>query len=240
MSVPARERLRGLPRATLEALRAELGPRFVNEQQRAFFDSQAPEVLYSGAYRAGKSRIGCEKAFYLAREFPCIPIGIFRKTAASLAASTERTLLQDVVPRPAIAQHNLTERWYQLHNGSRIWLFGLDRDPITGQPSKVGSVELGWAFIDEAAECSEEDWAMVKGRLSWPGIPYHQITAATNPASPQHWLKQRFTPSTEDRVYLHASTFDNPALPADYLEQARRASDNYLTKRNIYGEWVGA
>ena len=102
----AAERLRTLPRPVLEALRAELGPRFINEQQRTFFDSQAPEVLYSGAFRAGKSRIGCEKAYWLAKTYPGIPVGIFRKTAASLYASTERTLLIDVVPREAIARSN--------------------------------------------------------------------------------------------------------------------------------------
>jgi len=87
-------------------------------------------------------------------------------------------------------------------------------------------VELGWAFVDEAAECSMSDWVMVKGRLSWPGIPYHQLTAATNPAGPGHWLKARFTPPSDSRVYLHASTFDNPTLqhfagpvaPAMHLE----------------------
>jgi predicted phage terminase large subunit-like protein len=227
-----------LPRPVLEAIRAEHGPMFVNEQQRAFFESRAPEVLYSGAFRAGKSRIGCEKAYDLAKRYPGIPIGIFRKTANSLAASTERTLLHDVIPSSAIARSNRTERWYELANGSRIWLFGLDPDPITGLPSKVGSVELGWAFIDEAAECSEADWTMVKGRLSWPGIPWHQIAAATNPARPTHWLKVRFTPSTEDRVYLHATTFDNRALPADYIDQARKMDGGYAKSRYIMGEWV--
>ncbi len=217
-----------------------LGPTFVNEQQRRFMRSEAPEVLYSGAFRAGKSRIGCEKAYQLAQRYPGIPIGIFRKTAASLAASTERTLLHDVIPRSAIVRSNRTERWYELANGSRIWLFGLDPDPITGLPSKVGSVELGFAFIDEAAECSEADWIMVKGRLSWPGIAWHQIAAATNPASPKHWLKQRFTPSTDDRVYLHASTFDNPSLPADYLAEASSAIGDYFKRRYIMGEWIGA
>lgn len=240
MTAQAMERLRALPRPVLEAIRAELGPRFVNPQQRAFFESEAPEVLYSGAFRAGKSRIGCEKAYAVALAYPGIPIGVFRKTAASLAASTERTLLHDVVPRGAIARSNRTERWYELANGSRIWLFGLDPDPITGLPSKVGSVELGWAFLDEAAECSEADWVMVKGRLSWPGIPYHQIAAATNPASPRHWLKLRFTPGTADRVYLHASTFDNPSLPADYLEAAAGSADDHFRRRYIMGEWTGA
>ena len=232
--------LENAPLPILRALRAELGPAFVNDQQRVFMRSQAPEVLYSGAFRAGKSRIGCEKAYALAKRYPGIPIGIFRKTAASLAASTERTLLHDVIPRAEIVKSNRTERWYELANGSRIWLFGLDPDPITGLPSKVGSVELGWAFVDEAAECAEADWVMVKGRLSWPGIGYHQIAAATNPASPKHWLKQRFTPATADRVYLHASTFDNPALPADYLADAQSGTLDYFKRRYIMGEWVGA
>ncbi len=234
------ETLRQLPRPILRAIRAELGPSFINGQQEAFYDCEAPEVLYSGAFRAGKSRIGCEKAYWIAQKYPGIPIGIFRKTAASLAASTERTLLHDVIPRHEIARSNRTERWYELSNGSRIWLFGLDPDPITGLPSKVGSVELGWAFIDEAAECAEADWIMVKGRLSWPGIDYHQIAAATNPASPKHWLKLRFTPPSENHVYLHASTFDNPSLPSDYTADARAAADDYFKRRYILGEWVGA
>lgn len=229
-----------LPRPVRDVIRAELGPYFVNDQQRAFFDSTSPEVLYSGAFRAGKSRIGCEKAYWLAKEYPGIPIGIFRKTAASLAASTERTLLHDVIPRAEIVKSNRTQRWYELANGSRIWFFGLDPDSITGLPSAVGSVELGWAFIDEAAECIESDWIMVKGRLSWPGIGYHQIAAATNPASPTHWLKRRFTPPTEERVYLHARTFDNPLLPADYIAEARSMGEGYFRQRYIEGQWIAA
>ena len=236
----AADRLRSLPRPVLEALRAELGPRFVNEQQRVFFDSQAPEVLYSGAFRAGKSRIGCEKAWYLARRYPGIPIGIFRKTKVSLEASTQWTLFHDVIPSSAIVRHNDTLRRYDLANGSIIRLFGLDADARTGIASSVGSVELGWAFCDEAAEMTEEDWTSVKGRLSWPGIPYHQIAAATNPAGPAHWLKRRFTPPGPTRVYLHASMFDNPTLPADYLAEHAAAPDDFRKRRYTYGEWVGA
>ena len=227
-----------LPLGVLKHVRAELGPRFVNDQQRVVFESEAPEVLYSGAFRAGKSRIGCEKGYWLARKYPGIPIGIFRKVHASLPASTERTLLVDVIPRSAIRASNASQ-WYELHNGSRIWLFGLDPDPITKMP-KVGSVELGWAFVDEAAELNEADWGMVKGRLSWPGIPYHQVLGATNPANPQHWLKARFTPPSETRVYVHASTFDNPALAADYLAEAAASPDDYFHSRYHLGEWVAA
>lgn len=215
-------------------------PAFINEQQRTFFESTSPEVLYSGAYRAGKSRIGCEKAWWLARKYPGIPIGIFRKIAADLEASTQWTLFHDVIPADAVVRGNDTLRRYDLANGSIIRLFGLDVNLTTGVASKVGSVELGWAFVDEAAELTEDDWGMVKGRLSWPGIPYHQITAATNPAGPKHWLKRRFTPPGPTRVYLHASTFDNPTLPSDYVAEAAAAPDDFRKRRYTMGEWVGA
>ena len=232
--------LGSIPPDRLRLLRGSLGPSFVNRQQERFYDSQAPEVLYSGAFRAGKSRIGCEKAYWLARKYPGIPVGIFRKFAVTLAPSTERTLLQDVIPPEEIFRANKSERWIELRNGSRITLFGLDPDPVTGLPSKVGSVELGWAFVDEAAEVTEADWTMVKGRLSWPGIPYHQVSGATNPAAPTHWLKRRFTPPSESRVFIHASTLDNPALPADYVLEQLSMPDGYLRKRYVFGEWTAA
>lgn len=228
-----------LPTAVLREVLAEVGPRFANPQQREFFDSTTPEVLYSGAFRAGKSRIGCEKAYALAVKYPGIPIGIFRKVASSLAASTERTLLMDVLPRDAIARSNRTEHWVELWNGSRFWLLGLDPDPITKIPSKVGSVELGWAFIDEAVEVSLADWVMVKGRLSWPGIPYHQLAAATNPASPEHWLLKRFDEPAANREFLQASTLDNRFLPPDYRAEMEALPPGLMRDRYVLGLWAG-
>ena len=89
------------PRPALKAILRELEPEFINRQQAAFFDCEAPEVLYSGAFRAGKSRIGCEKAYWLAKRYPGIPIGIFRKTAASLAAYAAQRPRQ---PRPGASR----------------------------------------------------------------------------------------------------------------------------------------
>jgi hypothetical protein len=121
----------------LEAIRSELGPKFANEQQRQFYDSAAPELLYSGAFGAGKSRILCEKAYHLGLRHPGAPIGIFRKVRASLAATTARTFFRDVVPDGAIVRKNVTEGWYELVTEVRFWLLGLDADPVTGVPSKV-------------------------------------------------------------------------------------------------------
>src|SRR3972149_6457130 len=82
------------PPSVLRAIRAELGPDYANEQQRGVFDSQSPELLYSGAMGAGKSRIGCEKVYYLALQYPGAQFAIVRKTRASLTATTQRTFFR--------------------------------------------------------------------------------------------------------------------------------------------------
>ena len=230
------DRLRTLPRPMLEALRRELGPQFANDQQRAFFDSRHPEVLYSGAFGAGKSRILVEKALALGRRHPGAPIGIFRKVRASLAATTQVTFLQ--ASRPGeLVRRNKTEGWYELANGSRFWLLGLDADPETGVPSKVGSLDLAFAFVDEAVELDEADWMMLLGRLRYPDVPYRQIGAATNPSNPDHWLKKRFTGDHADRLYLSAPTAANRFLPADYVARMQGLTGIYR-ERYVMGGWV--
>jgi phage terminase large subunit-like protein len=228
--------LESAPLPVLQAIRAELGPAFANDQQRTFFDSRASELLYSGAFGAGKSRILCEKAYWLAKRYPGAPIGIFRKVAASLAATTKVTFFRDVVGEGEIVRSNKTEGWYELANGSRVWFLGLDADPQTGVPSKVGSLDLAFAFVDEAVELTEGDWMMLGGRLRYPGVPYHQIAAATNPADPQHWLKRRFD-EPGDRLMVHAPTTANRYLPADYLARMSAMTGLYRS-RYVEGSWV--
>ncbi len=230
------ERLLSLPKPLLAAIRAELGPAFANDQQRVFFDSHAPELLYSGAFGAGKSRILCEKAYALGKRFPGAPIGIFRKVRASLAATTQVTFFRDVLPLGAIVNKNKTEGWYELANGSRFWLLGLDSDPVTGVPSKVGSLDLAFAFVDEAVEVTEADWTMLEGRLRYPGVPWTQIAGATNPADPSHWLRRRFD-GREGREYVAASTMENRFLPQGYLDRMAGLTGIYR-ERYVKGEWI--
>lgn len=222
----------------LRAIRAALGPEFANASQERFYDSHARELLYSGAMGAGKSRILCEKGYRIALQYPGCTIGIFRKVKASMAATTVRTFTQDVMRLADVAARNMTESWYQLHNGSRIYFLGLDPDPITGVPSKIGSLELAWAGVDEAVELSEGDWTMLLGRLRDPRIPWHQLAAATNPGAPTHWLKLRFTPPTVDREYLHATALDNRFLPDDYRLIIEALPDNAIGRRLGKGEWA--
>ena len=222
----------------LEQVRAQLGPRFASDEQRAFYRSTARELLYSGWMGAGKSRILCEKAWHLALTYPGITVGVFRKVAASLPATTLRTFLRDVMQLEQIRAWNLTERWYELRNGSRIYFLGLDPDTVTGVPSKIGSLELAWAGVDEAVEVTAADWMMLLGRLRDPRIPFHQLAAATNPAYPKHWLLLHFTSGDPERQLLYAK--GNRFLPPDYQAILDSLGDSAVGRRLGKGEWAAA
>lgn len=195
---------------------------------------------------AGKSRIGCEKVHYLALEHPGAQFGIVRKTAHSLSATTARTFWRDVVRPGYIVARNKSEGWVEVSRGpkrdaSRIWFMGLDTDPETGVASKVGSFDGACIFVDEAVELTEADWILLLGRLRDPRIPWHQLMAATNPGSPNHWLKRRFTPPVPgERDYFHATALDNRLLPADYQKAIAGLPDNVYGKRLGQGLWVAA
>src|SRR3972149_5960757 len=106
---PSTAGLPNVPPPLRGATGAELGPVSANEQQRGFFNSRAPEVLYSGAMGAGKSRIGCEKIYYLALEYPGAQFAIVRKTRSSLTATTQRTFFRDTLLLADIRGRNKSE-----------------------------------------------------------------------------------------------------------------------------------
>lgn len=193
---------------------------------------------------AGKSRIGCEKIYSLALRYPGAQFVIARKTKNALPLTTQRTFFRDVLQRRHLRARNKSEDWIEVAEGdnepSRIWFVGLDPDPITGVPSKVGSLDAAAIFLDEAVEATEADWILLIGRLRDPRMPWHQLMAATNPGPPSHWLYKRFQPPQPGRLYVHATARDNRFLPEDYQAAIAGLPDNVFGKRLGQGLWVAA
>jgi PBSX family phage terminase large subunit len=211
---------------------------FASDDHRAFFDSRHLELVASGWMGAGKSRVLCQKAWMVARRYPGVTVGVFRKTQNSLPHTTLRTFQRDVVDLRYIRARNKTEHYWELTNGSRIYFLGLDPDPLTGVPSKVGSLDLGWAGVDEAVELSEEDWIMLLGRLRDPRMPWHQLAAATNPGPPKHWLRVRMLAAPDRREFLHIKA--NKFLTEGYLAMLADLPDTAAGRRLGKGEWSAA
>lgn len=219
-------------------------------KQREFMESTAPEILYSGAFGAGKSRVGCEKGHFLSVRFPGNVGLVCRKVFADLPSTTLWTLFNEVIPEDHIVRQNKSEHWLDVRTidptrTSRIYYRGLDR------PAGIGSMNLGWVFYDEAIEGEEEDWAMLEGRLRLNTVPFRQIFSATNPGAPSHWLHERFYPELHGKPMLvdergrrirhviETDAFSNPHNPPDYIARINRLTGVHLLRYGK-GQWVGA
>lgn len=211
--------------------------------QREFMESASPELMFSGAFGAGKTRILCEKAFYLSAKYPNNFGLIVRKTFNSLKHTTLRSLLKGTsgppaIPFDAVENHNRTDHIITLRNGSEIVYGGIDT------PEKWGSLEVGWIAIDEGIEIGEDDYNMLIGRLRLRNVPFRQIFTATNPAIPGHFLYRRFyesppVDSNGNRLthVIESNSLSNTYLPSDYIEKLKSFRGRYYD-RYVLGKWI--
>lgn len=212
-------------------------------KQIAFLRSEAPNVLYSGSVRAGKTYALCTKAVMRA----CTPgarEALCRKHRVTLTATTLVTLLRGdgllppVLP-PGTYTINKAEGLIQLNGGGEIVYFGLD------DPDKIGSRSLTGAALDEAVDFDERDWDMLQTRVSLdvPGVP-RQVYGACNPGVPGHFLARRFglalgAQALPGHVAFRTRSHENVFLPPDYLARIDMLT-GVARKRLVLGEWVGS
>ena len=211
-------------------------------KQHDFVSSDSREVLYSGAYAAGKTRALCYRLVSRA-QVPGSREGICRKHLVTLKASTLRTLLEPDGNTPPVLPdgtytHNKSEKVIRIHGGGEIVYFGLD------DPQKIGSYNLTGCAVDEAVELTRLDWQMLIGRIRLDvGVP-NSLYAVCNPGPPSHWLAERFglalghEPQSGCEV-IHTKTTDNLFLPEDYIESLSTLG-GVAYRRFVLGEWCAS
>lgn len=200
-------------------------------KQMQFLTSTKRELLYSGAFRAGKSRALCEKVFEHAR-IPgnLVPLG--RKKRADLYQTTLRTLFEEVLEFGSY-EYKKSEHLIRLRGGGDIYLFGFD------DQTKIASLSAGAIGIDQMEEIVEDEYMMCLGRLSRTVDPWPQLFGACNPAAPSHFLFQRFLKESHpDRQVIQTNTYENFFLPKSYFDIAETFTGHHRD-RYILGKWVG-
>lgn len=205
-------------------------------------DDEARELLYSGAFGAGKTRALCVRAVALAR-YPGARVGLCRKTAVDLKATTLVTLLEPdgelppVLP-PKSYHHHKTENWLRIQGGGVIVYFGVD------EPARIGSRLITSICVDEGIELDSEEYTMLLGRLrgkfKMPNGEFNNqsIAIATNPGSPTHFLYERFYQEDHPhRRVIEANTAENHHLPEAYRQSMSELTGT-ARDRFYLGKWV--
>ena len=216
-------------------------------KQLAFLESANREVLYSGAFGAGKTRAVCMKAIMRAQR-PGAVEGLCRKHLVTLKMTTLRTLLEPEGSLPPLLppgsyEHHLGEQRIKLHSGGQIQYFGFGEGEDDTR-TKIGSLTLSGCGVDQAEEVSAAEWTMLRGRLrlAIEGVPA-QLYAACNPASPSHHLALRFgfadQPIAEGCAAIATRSSDNTYLPPEYLADLNTFT-GLAKARYVEGRWVGS
>jgi len=200
------------------------------DKQKAFHQSDAKYRLYIGAWRAGKTYAGCWEAYKQSFLYKKNCGVIFRRDFTDLRDTTMKTFFE-IVPSEDIVSYNKSEHHVVLRNGSEIYFKYLK------EGVKLGSLNLGWFFIDEAEQVSEEIFTYLHGRLSLKNASCRGWMVS-NPPNTDHWLYKRFVQEKVDGYEVFfASTYDNAKyLPADYISSLEKLPESWK-KKYLYGSF---
>jgi len=200
------------------------------------------ECLLSGSVGSAKSILMAHCAVRHCIENEGARLLLGRKALPDLKDTIFQKILEHLESSFQVGIHysiNFTSAKIKFLNGSEI----ISRSWADKRYSKVRSLELSAAIIEELAENNDEDKQaydeikMRVGRL--PTIEKNFIISATNPDAPSHWVYRYFIDADSDTRHVYYSvTTDNPYLPRKYIEQLKRDLDPKQAQRMIYGKWI--
>lgn len=208
---------------------------FVDTPDRPF------EVMIAGPAETGKTLAALWFVDFFARTFPGAQITICRKLRSTMDGTVLNTWRRVIAIRGGVTPYGGEKpEWYDYHNGSRVWVAGLDN------PGKALSSERDLIYVNQAEDLELDDWQTLSTRATGRGgvAPWSMLLGDCNSAQPSHWIVNRATLRR-----LESRHEDNPSLyheDGTLTEQGVRtmrildALEGVLKERLRFGRWVAA
>jgi len=230
-------------------------------QQKFFESGPQPTMLLAGVGH-GKTYVGILKTLFLLDEYPGSRAAIIRKRFQDLKRTTAATLWQ-LLPPDHIARRNDNEGRLRLTNGSEIVMMHIDKPDSL---SSLKSLELNFAYVDQAEDISAEAWDTLWERIGrWSGaskrggyprdwpyrnrlkqpIPPRYLFASCYSPGYDHWITSRFWEHGSERARYReegyqvftGSTRDNLALSDEYIAGRLAMGDEYVRRYVDAVDW---
>ena len=141
------------------------------------------------------------------------------------------------------AKLNKTDWFYELPNGSTIWIGGLDEKERT---EKILGNEYATILLNEASQIGYDTYETIVTRLNPPSTMAGRIFIDYNPPSIKHWgykiFHERQFPDGRavpdgDYARVKLNPNDNPHLSEEYVERLKQLSPG-KRKRFLAGEYA--
>jgi PBSX family phage terminase large subunit len=203
--------------------------KLTKKQHKVFFDN-SKELLVVSGLASGKSEI-------LLRKFILQEVLKYPK-ALHCFASLSYSLLRDAsIQRFQAILQELGIK-YKFNKSEFMFLVGKSETKVIFRSlevaEKMRSVEIGSLYIDEAAYAKKDDFNTFLGRLRDKNGSCRLVVAST--PNGFNWLYDYFV--LGNRKIIKMSTYDNPFLPAGYLQMLEESYDEQLQKQELKGEFI--
>lgn len=205
-------------------------------------------VLYSGAFRAGKTLLLAHAAIRACLENPGVKGLIGSQTHTTLKSvvmdlvEEELDLYQNELNAAGIdlklvtkAIHSDGKMEIRFYNGSKLLFRACDME------RKLSGYTLDFFGIDEPVDVAEAIFTQLIGRISGTGNLKNKFgLLTTNPGSDLHWLYKYFYLMKLDRyIHIDTTTYDNILLPdyKNYIKSKEQVWDADWIRRYLNGSW---
>lgn len=192
-------------------------------KQLAFLSYWDDEACYAGGVGSGKTLSGGFKGLLASLRCPGTVGLVGRQSYRALEDTTKKVLLDGddkppIIPPELIRERSEGDNKVVLVNGSEILFRSFQDFNI----EKLLSLNLGWFYVDEATETTENIWLTLLGRLRHPAGP-RCGWGTTNPNG-HDWVWRRFHPDSgqANGVIFVSKTEENGHLPVDYVARLRQ------------------
>jgi phage terminase large subunit len=213
-----------------------------------WIDNETTDIVYGGSKGSGKSYLGVSLIFGDAFIYPGTSYFIARKSLTNIRKFTIPSI-HEVFGHwgitPNMYNYNGQDSFYELHNGSRVYLLDAKYLPSDPEYYRFGSMQMTRGWIEEAGEFEEDAKRNLAASIGrWKNDTYHlkpKLLQTCNP-SKNYLYRDYYRPNKNGSLeiwkkFVQALPQDNKRLAPGYLENLERSLNSLQKKRLLGGDW---
>ncbi len=211
--------------------------------QRKVMESPKNNIFMGGGVGSGKTDIGSLWTLTQIDQTPAGVIGIIAaNTYAQLIDSTCRNLYKNfknwgVIFKPQELPSSNRPFNIFVMNQQNEWIEVLCRS--LDNYETLSGIEAGWGWSDELWQTEKAAVDLFIARIRDKRVQNKKLYTTTLD-EPSSWMYERFVDHYDQRFdeVIYATSYDNPFLPAGYIDELKASYSDPMFRRMVLSQWV--